>query len=59
MERARNILRGEDLSMWNLTRNKALVVRVGGSPEYSAATVLGTRPWSCHAGWIPGLKGKC
>lgn len=58
-ERVRNILRGEDLSMWNLTQNKALVVRVGGSPEYSAATVLGTRPWPCHAGWILGLKGKC
>lgn len=52
-DRERKVLGGKDLTMWNLTQNKALVIRVGGSPEYSAATVLRMCPWSCSAGWIP------
>lgn len=63
-KRERKVLGGKDLSIWNLTQNKALVIRVGGSPEYIAATVLQMCPWSGSAGWIPGTeraadKGKC
>ena len=58
-ERVRTVLGGKNVSMWNLTQNKALVLRMGGSPEYRAATVPGMCPSFCRAGWILGIKGKC
>lgn len=58
-ERVRNVLGGKDQSMWNLTQNKALVIRTGGSSDYNAGTVLRLWPWSGSADWVLRKEESC